>query len=149
MQLAKIRIGDKDLPIRIDINVLEAVEEEFDTLEKFRMELLGFRWKRGADGAYVYGEGGKPEIEVTKPSMKAMRFILPLMVNEGLKAQAYEQHKEYEPMDPEAVIMECEIERMYLLEIIEAELARCQKVKKPTPGEGGKNKKQRTSPGSE
>ena len=46
MKLKKIRIGQEDLPIRIDYNVIEAIEEEFDTLEKFRMELLAGRGER-------------------------------------------------------------------------------------------------------
>lgn len=143
MKLKKIRIGQEDLPIRIDYNVIEAIEEEFDTLEKFRMELLGFRWKRGEDGTYIYGDDGRPEIEITRPSIKAMKLVLTQMVNEGLKAEAYECHKEYVPMDPDQIIMECEIEHMYLVEIIEEELARCQSVKKPIPGgASGKNKKQ-------
>ncbi len=149
MQLKKIRIGTEDLPIRIDYNVIEALEEEFDTLEKFRMELLGFRWKRNEDGTYAYGEDGKPKPEITKPSTKAMKLALTLMVNEGLKAEAYERHREYVPMDPDLIIMECELEHMYLIEIIEEELARCQRVKKPIPGEANtKNKKKSTSPGS-
>ena len=53
MKLERIRIGDRDLPIRIDYNVIEEIEEEYETLEKFRMELLGFKWKRGDDGKYI------------------------------------------------------------------------------------------------
>ena len=72
-----------------------------------------------------------------------MKLVLTQMVNEGLKAEAYECHKEYVPMDPDQIIMECEIEHMYLVEIIEEELARCQSVKKPIPGgASGKSKKQ-------
>ena len=148
MQLTKIRIGTKDLPIRIDYNVIEVIEEEFETLEKFRMKLLGFTWKRNEDGTYVYDDEGRPKPEITKPSIKAMKRMLVLMVNEGLKADAYERHTEYEPMDDDQIIMECELEQMYLVQIIEEELARCQRVKKPIPGEaGGKSKKRSTSPG--
>ena len=76
-----------------------------------------------------------------------MKRMLVLMVNEGLKADAYERHAEYEPMDDDQIIMECELEQMYLVQIIEEELARCQRVKKPIPGgEGGKSKKKLTSP---
>lgn len=143
MKLERIRIGDRDLPIRIDYNVIEEIEEEFETLEKFRMELLGFTWKRDKSGKYVFDDEGKPVPEITKPSMRALNFLLPLMVNEGLKAEAYEQKKTYEPMDPELIIMECEIERNYLMEIINKEMERCQSVKKSIPGGAStKNKKQ-------
>ncbi|MBR5421010.1 MAG: hypothetical protein IK115_07695 [Lachnospiraceae bacterium] len=149
MKLERIRIGDRDLPIRIDYNVIEEIEEEFETLERFRMELLGFRWKRMDDGKYEYDDEGKPIPEITKPSMKAMNFILPLMINEGLKAEAYEQKKPYDPMDPEQILMECEIEKNYMLNIINREMERCQSVKKSIPGEeNGKSKRRSTSPGS-
>jgi hypothetical protein len=70
------------------------------------------------------------------------------MINEGLKAEAYDQNKEYTPMDPDVIIMECEIDRYYLVDIINDELERCQRVKKTIPGAAGKNRKQSTTPGS-
>lgn len=141
MKPETIKIGDKELPIRIDYEVIEEIEESFDTLEKFQMELLGFEWKRNKDGSYEYDDEGKPQAVVTKPSMKALKFILPLMVNEGIRYEAKKNNAEYEPMDEDMIIMECEIDRMYLIDIIQKELARCQKVKKPTPGENGKSRK--------
>ena len=143
MKLERIRIGDRDLPIRIDYNVIEEIEEEYETLEKFRMELLGFKWKRGDDGKYIYDDEGKPVPELTKPSMRALNFILPIMINAGIKAEAYEMKKPYEPIDPELIIMECEIERNFLMEIINREMERCQRVKKSTPGEAGTKSKKR------
>ena len=141
MKLERIRIGERDLPIRIDYNVIEEIEEEFETLERFRMELFGFTWKRDEKGKYVYDDEGKPVPEMTKPSIRALTFVLPLMVNEGIKAEAYEQKKPYEPLDPELIIMECEIERNFLMEVINKELERCQSVKKTIPG--GANTKSR------
>lgn len=141
MKPEKIKIGDKELPIRIDYNVIEAIEEYFDTLEKFQMALIGFDWKRKEDGSYDYDEAGKPQAIVTKPSMKALKLILPLMVNEGLRYEAIKNNTEYEPMDDDLITMECEIDRMYLIEIIQKELNRCQSVKKPIPGENGKSRK--------
>ena len=142
MKPEKIKIGDKDVPIRIDYDVIEAIEEEFDTLEKFQMKMLGFEWKRNHDGTYDYDDEGKPKAVVTKPSTKALKFILPLMVNEGLRYEALKNNAAYEPMDDDLIIMECEIDRTYLIEIIQKEINRCQKVKKPTPGENGKNRRQ-------
>lgn len=148
MKTEKIKIGDKDLPVRIDYNVIEEIEEEFETLEKFRMELLGFRFKKDEAGDYIIDNEGRPVPEITRPSMKAMNFILPRMINEGLKYEAWEKGTTYEPMDPEYILMACEIERNYLMDIINKELERCQKVKKPIPDEGGKSRKRSTSAGS-
>ncbi len=147
MKISRLKIGNRSLPFRIDYNVLEIIEDEYETVEKFQMALIGFRWKRDDDGTYVFGDDGKPVPEITTPSLKALKLALTTMVNEGLKAEAYEQKKEYIPMDPDVIIMECEIERTYLTELIQKELARCQSVKKPIPDGAGKSPKQSTTPG--
>lgn len=147
MKLSRLKIGNSDLPFRIDYNVLEILEDEYGTVERFQMALIGFRWKRGEDGAFIKDDEGRPVPEVTTPSIKALKLALTAMVNEGLKAEAYEQKKEYIPMDPDAIIMECEIDRNYLTELIAEELERCQRVKKPIPGGAGKSRKRSTTPG--
>lgn len=141
MKPTKIKIGDRDVPIRIDYEVIENIEEKYETLERFQMKLLGFDWKRNADGTYDYDDEGKPQAIVTSPSMKALNFILPLMVNEGIRYEAKKNNMEYEPIDDDLIIMECNIERSYLISIIQEEINRCQAVKKPTPGESGKNRR--------
>lgn len=148
MNLTRIKIGSKDLPIRIDYNVLEEIEEIYGTTDRWQQELLGFRWKMEEDGSYCLDEEGKPIPVIAAPSLKALKTCLTLMVNEGLKAEAYEQNTEYIPMDPDVIVMECEIDRNYLAEIINQEMTRCQRVKKTIPGEAGKNRKRSTLPGS-
>lgn len=142
MKPKTIKIGDKELPIRIDYEVIEEIEESFDTLEKFQMELIGYEYKRNPDGTYIYNENNEPEVEFKKYGIKALKFILPRMVNEGLRYEAKRNNAEYIPMDDDLIIMECEIERGYLISIIMDEINRCQKVKKPIPGENGKSKRQ-------
>lgn len=142
MKPIKIKIGDKDVPIRIDYEVIDVIEEEYETLEKFQMALLGFDWKRNEDGTFDYDDEGRPQPIVTRPSTKALKLILPLMVNEGLRYEAKKNNTEYEPMDDDLIIMECEIDRNYLISIIQDEIARCQRIKKPIPGENGKSRRQ-------
>ena len=90
MELTRILIGDRELPIRIDLNVLEQIEERYETKEKFEQELLGWRFKRNEEGKYERKADGSIAIEYVKPSLKALIFILPRMINEGLKAEAYD-----------------------------------------------------------
>ena len=138
MELTRIPIDGKMLPIRIDLNVLDQIEERYDTKQKFQQELLGFRFKRGEDGKYERTEDGRIAIEYAKPSLKALIFILPRMINEGLKAEAYDTGKAYEPLEADWIIAACEMDREYLYSVINDELTRCERVKKDMPGKASK-----------
>lgn len=143
MELTRIPIGDEKMPIRIDLNVLDQIEERYGTKEKFEQELLGWRFKRGEDGRYERTEDGNIAVEYVKPSLKALIFILPRMINEGLKVEAYETGKEYVPLDADMIVAMCEIERSYLYQIVFDEMRRCESVKKDTPGKGSKKSRSR------
>lgn len=138
MDLTRIQIGDRSLPIRIDLNVLDQIEERYVTKEKFEQELLGWRFKRDEEGKYERTAEGRIAIEYVRPSLKALIFILPRMINEGLKAEAYDNGGSYDPLEAEWIIAACEIERGYLREIIMKELRRCESVKKDMPGKESK-----------
>lgn len=134
-------IGEKEYPIRIDLNVMEEIEEEFGTVEKFKQKLLGFEYQRDADGELVIDDEGRPKIKPIAPSVKALKFILPLVVNEGIKYEAFEQRKPYEPLDTEYIIMACEMDRDFLLRTIFDEFERCERVKKNMPASATKSKR--------
>ena len=143
MEFKKIQIGDRLLPIRIDLNVLDQIEDRYQTKEKFEQELLGWRFRRNEEGKYERTADGRIAIEYVKPSLKALIFILPKMINEGLKAEAYDNGGTYEPLEADWIIAACEIERGYLYEIILEELRRCESVKKDMPGKENKKSKNR------
>lgn len=131
------------MPIRIDLNVLDQIEDKYGTKEKFEQELMGWRFKRGEDGRFERTEDGGIAIEYVKPSLKALIFILPRMINEGLKAEAYDTGKEYEPVEADYIIAACEMDRGYLYQVILDELRRCESVKKDMPGKGNKKSRSR------
>ena len=60
------------------------------------------------------------------------------MINEGLKAEAYDTGKAYEPLEAEWIIAACEMDREYLYSVINDELTRCERVKKDMPGKASK-----------
>lgn len=134
MELTRIQIGDRELPIRIDLNVLEQIEERYETKEKFEQELLGWKFKRNEEGKYERQADGSIAIEYVKPSLKALIFILPRMINEGLKAEAYDNGGAFEPLDADWIIAACELDRNYLYQVILKEMRRCESVKKDMPG---------------
>ena len=77
-QLTYIKLADGNYPIKCDLVVLEAAQEEYGKLSIFELELGGLRatGKQDENGNKIYVK--------EEPSMKALRFALPLMVNEGI-----------------------------------------------------------------
>lgn len=77
-KLTYIELADGQYPIKCDLAVLEAVQEEYGEITIFERELLGLKktGKKGKDGKNDYIKG--------EPSIKAVRFVLPLMINEGI-----------------------------------------------------------------
>lgn len=139
METGKILIGTKTYPVRIDLNVIELIEEQYETVGRFEQELFGWRWKRDESGKYAKDEDDNPLVEYVNPSTQAMKWILPIVINEGLKKEAYENGNEYIPVDSEQIIMDCNVEPNYIREIIWKELQRSRSVKKPIPREESRN----------
>lgn len=134
-ELQKVLIGTRTLPLRVDLNVIEEIEERYGTEEQFEQELLGWHFKRDEDGKYARDENGDPIIEYTTPSTKALIDILPLAINEGMRVEARRNGTAYEPVAAEEIIEECEVDRNYLREMIWNELQRNKSIKKPMPSE--------------
>jgi hypothetical protein len=134
MELARIKIGDRVFPFRIDLTVLEQIEERFGTVEQFEQELVGWRFKRDEDGRFVRKGNGDIAITIVKPNIKALIFILPRMINRGIKLEALETGDKYEPVDPDILIGECGTDPAELRMVVVEELRRCFGVKKDMPG---------------
>lgn len=71
-KLSYIELGEERFPIKCDLAVLEMIQEEYGTVNAFELKLAG----------WVKDE--KKKLVKTEPSMKAIRFALPLMINEGI-----------------------------------------------------------------
>lgn len=73
-----IELGGENYPIKCDLAVLEAAQEEYGKLSVFEKEIGGLMdsGKKDEDGSTIYIK--------EEPSMKAVRFVLPLMINEGI-----------------------------------------------------------------
>ena len=80
-KLNYIELADGFYPIKCDLAVLEAVQEEYGKLSIFERELSGIRKTEEKD------EKGKPIYKTEEPSMRAVRFVLPLMINEGIDVE--------------------------------------------------------------
>lgn len=87
-KLTYIELADGQYPIKCDLAVLELAQEEYGKLGIFERELSGLRKakkeKEDEEEKYIQEE----------PSIKAVRFVLPLMLNEGIDLEnRYEKGK--------------------------------------------------------
>ena len=128
--LKRMLIGDRTYPFRIDLNVLEQIQEEYGTINGFERDLMGLRYKKDEDGQQVYDEKGKAVMELAEPSIKAIKVVLPLAINEGIMIEADEQNKPAETLTEEFVIRNCTVGFEILSKMLLEEFRRCFATKK-------------------
>lgn len=122
--LKRILIGDKTYPFRIDLNVLQHIQEEYGSISLFEQELIGIRYKDED------GEDGKIVPELTEPSIKAIITVLPMAVNEGLIIEADELNRPAEKVTAEFVTRNCTLPYDKLADMLHKEFKRCFATKK-------------------
>lgn len=131
-QLQRIQIGNNSYPIKMDLNVLEQIQDNYESIKKFEMDILGLDYIKDEAGKYVLDESGKPRMYMREPQVKAIRTALYPMINEGLEIEAEETGKELQLVTREAVERDCTIDYKYLADVIHEEFKRCFSVKKKT-----------------
>mgnify|MGYP006865367452 CR=1 FL=1 len=78
-----VMLGGKEYPIKCDIDVLIKIQEQFDGLNAFEMLIGGFKTVKRADGSTVLDDKGIPLLERAEPSVRAIRTVLPYMLQEA------------------------------------------------------------------
>lgn len=129
-KLTRIKIGAKSYPIKVDLNVLAEIQEQYGSVNQFERDLLGLKLKKDANGNQVYTSDGDPEMYIVEPSVKAIAMALPLMINEGLEVEARAKGKDFEPLEDIDILSECNISFETLSQFIHAEYKKCFEVKK-------------------
>ncbi len=129
-ELKRIMIGDKSYPFRIDLNVLQRIQEEYGTINQFERELLGLRFKEDGEGNQTYDKDGKAVMELTEPSIRAIISVLPMAINEGITIEADEQNKPVELVTADFVIRNCTVGYETLSKMLHEEFRRCFATKK-------------------
>lgn len=128
-KLKRIMIGEQTYPFKIDLNVLEHIQNEYGTINQFERELLGLHFKKDMDGNQMYKDG-EPLMIITEPSIKAIKTVLPAAINEGLAIEADEENRPYEKVTDEFIIRECTIPYTVLGKMLHEEFRRCFETKK-------------------
>ncbi len=129
-KLKRIWIGETEYPFKIDLNVLEQIQEEYGSVHEFERDLLGLKYLKDGEGNQLYDEEGDPRMYKQEPSIKAIRTILPLMINEGLEIEAEEKGESFTPASDQTILRECRVPFNLLAEIIHEEFRRCFATKK-------------------
>lgn len=136
-KLKTIHIGDKEYPYKIDIYVLEEIQEKYGSIEQFELDLRGLILHVDKEGKAILNEENKRQYASKEPSIKAINFILPLMIREGLEID----NKKTDKLEVKDIMRNMEISYEWLSEIIHEEFLRCFKLKKPEPTEEVKKEK--------
>lgn len=129
-KLKRIQIGETDYPYKIDLNVLEQIQEAYGTVYEFERDLIGLDYLKDEEGKQLYDEEGYPRMYKKEPSIKAVRTVLPLMINEGLEIEAEEKGGTFSGVPDRMLLRECRISFERLAEMIHEEFKRCFATKK-------------------
>lgn len=129
-KLKRIMIVGKTFPIKIDLNVLEHIQQAFGTVNEFERKILGLEVVRDENGQVEYKEDGEPKYRSVEPSISAIKAVLPSMINEGLAIEADEQNHSWEPVSDKWIFANCDIAFDTLAKIIHTEFKKCFAVKK-------------------
>ena len=133
-KMEEILIGECYYPILMDLNVLEHIQEEYGTIGAWELELKGWHFKKDEDGNQIYNKNGSPVMYKTVPSIRAIRTVLPWMINEGIAVNAEMHGRPYDEIPDVQILCKCEIDYRELAEIIMKEFARCFSAKKVCRG---------------
>lgn len=128
--LRRIILDGRTFPVKIDLNVLEKIQDEYGSVYEFERKILGLEVARDENGKVIYGDDKKPVMLSVEPSIKAIKTVLPLMVNEGLAIEAGETGQSWEPVSDLWIFANCSIDFNVLAEMIHAEFKRCFETKK-------------------
>ena len=129
-QITYIDVGNRKYPIKCDNLVLQQIQDKYGSVRKFEMALIGLIKEKNPDGTEKKNEKGEILFKRVEPSLAAINFGLPLMINEGLEIEAEQKNHEFVYMEEKKVIREIQIPYVKLSEIMHKELARCFETKK-------------------
>ena len=76
-----LEIGDKKYPMVATINVLEKIQQEYGTIEKWQKLMLGFKEETKKDKK---GNETIELVETNEISLKDMKFFVLESINEGI-----------------------------------------------------------------
>lgn len=129
-ELQKVQIGGQTYPVKMDLCVLEYIQENYSSIRQWELDILGIGVVKDEEGHVVVDEDGETKAYLKEPSVKAIRAALYPMVNEGLEIEAEQTGKSWVPVTRKFIDRECHTDYRQLADFIHAEFKRCFAVKK-------------------
>lgn len=127
-KLERIPIGGKELPIVIDMYVLEELQHKYGTLSSFENKLKGLK--------ETVNDNGQPEITHVESDIGVLNVALPIMVREGCDIEDIKLE-----MTDKEIVRKLEISHVELRKIVCREFNQCFVMqKKESPSKGMVNK---------
>lgn len=129
-KLKRIMINGKTYPIKMDLNVLELIQEQYGTINEFERDILGLKFAKDEAGKQLFNEDNEPVMIIGETSIKAIKVALPAMINEGLMIEADETGGTFQPVEEKYILRNCNVSYELLGRMIHEEFRRCFEVKK-------------------
>lgn len=129
-KLKRILINGKTYPIKMDLNVLETIQNEYGTINEFERDILGLKFAKDEDGKQLFNGEGEPRMIIGETSIRAIKVALPAMINEGLAIEAEEKGTAWEAVSDSFIFRNCNVSFELLGKMIHEEFRRCFEVKK-------------------
>lgn len=148
-KLSYIEFSGNKYPYIIDLNVLEAIQNKYRSIQVFEQLVYGMRPIIEKDGTQRRDKDGNALYQRVEPNMAAINFVLPEMINEGIAIEARRAGKEFDEVDPLLIMADCDLNFNELSELIHEEFERRFVTKKSKPSESRpRRRKPSTSNGS-
>ena len=130
IELNRIEIDGVKYPIYCDLNVLELIQDNFTSINKFERDILGLTPLLDENGEIKRNEEGLILNSQGEPKIRAIVFGLYLMIKEGQRIDTRQTGKEWEELTIDDIRELCKVPFMELSEKLHAEFNRCFEVKK-------------------
>ena len=130
LEINHININEINYPIYCDLNVLEAVQEEFKSVGEFERQLKGLTVKHDENGDIVRNENGSILHDTIEPRIKAVVYALYIMVAEGQRIEKNRFGIETEPLPIDVIREFNHVNYVELSGILGAEFDKCFSSKK-------------------
>jgi hypothetical protein len=130
IELSHIEMNGVKYPIYCDLNVLELIQEEFTSVNKFERDLMGLTPLIDENGDVKRNEEGSILNLQGEPKIKAIVFGLYLMIREGQRIDSRQTGKEWEELTIDEIRELCTIPFGELAQKLHEEFNRCFDIKK-------------------
>jgi hypothetical protein len=130
IKLSKIEINGTEYPIYCDLNVLDLIQENFESVNEFERGILGLVPLRDKDGELMRDDTGALLQEQHEPKIKTVAFGLFVMIREGQRIQKRKTGEDVELIQKEDIMEGCRTSFIELAEIVREEFNKCFAIKK-------------------